>query len=396
MQERRAALRAGGADQETLEALKAVQTELSQRRNQVEEETRSARLERAKALDALSAERRTLLQAFEPLSDKIERAPVSLRRQEEEINELRAKAKALLGAPIETTDTTCPSCGQPLQAEKVQAAIETAREARARQIERIREEGKSLVAKLEANRTALEGWLAEQSTQAAAIRDIEARILSAQQEDQMRPAAGEDPETVRLSAESARLLALVQGSREESDQEIASLNAKAGALEEQITAIEQYKALVEASKKAQSRVQELRTRQKELAGDLEEAERHRWLCEEFVRTRTALLESKVNSHFDTARFRLFEEQVNGGVSECCEVTLGGVPWASINHGAQINLGLEIIDAFAEAQGFAPLVVIDNAEAITSLRPSKGQQIRLIVSAEDKSLRIVSNQKEKAS
>jgi len=53
----------------------------------------------------------------------------------------------------------------------------------------------------------------------------------------------------------------------------------------------------------------------------------------------------------------------------------------------LNIGLDIINTLAEHFGFAPVVFIDNAESVTDILQTKGQQIRLIVSAADKKLRI---------
>jgi hypothetical protein len=48
---------------------------------------------------------------------------------------------------------------------------------------------------------------------------------------------------------------------------------------------------------------------------------------------------------------------------------------------------------AEHFGFAPVVFIDNAESVTDILQTKGQQIRLIVSEQDKKLRVELVEKE---
>ena len=88
-----------------------------------------------------------------------------------------------------------------------------------------------------------------------------------------------------------------------------------------------------------------------------------------------------------ARFKLFENQVNGALAECCETTYNGVPYSNLNNGARLNIGLDIINTLAEHYGFSPPVWLDNAESVTDILPTKGQQIRLIVSGMDKKLRI---------
>jgi hypothetical protein len=100
-----------------------------------------------------------------------------------------------------------------------------------------------------------------------------------------------------------------------------------------------------------------------------------------------MLEGKINSKFHMARFKLFEVQVNGALAECCETTFNGVPYSNLNNGARLNIGLDIINTLAEHYGFSPPVWLDNAESVTDILPTKGQQIRLIVSAADKKLRV---------
>ena len=84
---------------------------------------------------------------------------------------------------------------------------------------------------------------------------------------------------------------------------------------------------------------------------------------------------------------MFNVLVNGGIEECCETVYNGVPYSNLNNGARLNIGLDIINALAEHYGFSPPVWLDNAESVTDILPTKGQQIRLIVSAQDKKLRI---------
>ena len=97
---------------------------------------------------------------------------------------------------------------------------------------------------------------------------------------------------------------------------------------------------------------------------------------------------RINSRFQYARFKLFDQQVNGGLTECCETTINGVPYATaLNKGARINAGLDIINTLSEHFSFSAPVFIDNAEAVTRLIPINAQMIRLVVSEADKSLRV---------
>ena len=110
--------------------------------------------------------------------------------------------------------------------------------------------------------------------------------------------------------------------------------------------------------------------------------------DQFIRAKVGLLEERINSRFAIARFKLFRKLVNGGLEECAEVTFGGVPYGSnLNHGARIHVGLDIISTLQEHFQVAPPVFVDQCESVTCLPPMDSQLIRLVVSAEDKALRV---------
>lgn len=146
-------------------------------------------------------------------------------------------------------------------------------------------------------------------------------------------------------------------------------------------------AAIEGSKQVKARIEELEAEEKSQIAEHEELSRSFELTEEFIRTKVRLLTDRINSRFSIARFKLFHEQVNGGLAECCETEVNGVPYGSLNSGMRTNVGLDIINTFADHFGFAPPVFIDNAESVTELLPTVGQQIRLVVSAPDKTLRV---------
>ena len=139
--------------------------------------------------------------------------------------------------------------------------------------------------------------------------------------------------------------------------------------------------MAEQRKQAEARIAVLRRREQSLAEEYAELERQQFLGEEFLRVKVARLEERINGCFRLARFRLFEQQVNGALCEVCEV-LGPdrVPFNSgLNHAAQINTGLDIINTLSAHYGVTAPVFIDNAEAVTTLTATPAQLIRLLVS-----------------
>ncbi len=105
-----------------------------------------------------------------------------------------------------------------------------------------------------------------------------------------------------------------------------------------------------------------------------------------------MLTDKINSKFENVRFRLFVEQQNGGVKEDCEVMVRNdkgalVPYINANNAGKINAGLEIIEVLSEHYGVRMPIFVDNAESVTKLKEMSSQVIRLVVSEEDKVLRL---------
>ena len=72
-----------------------------------------------------------------------------------------------------------------------------------------------------------------------------------------------------------------------------------------------------------------------------------FLCEEFARYKVGYVESSINSRFRLARWKLYDEQVNGGLADCCEATYNGVPYAALNNGMRVNLGTDVIRALEQ-------------------------------------------------
>ena len=112
-----------------------------------------------------------------------------------------------------------------------------------------------------------------------------------------------------------------------------------------------------------------------------------YLIDEFIKHKVDLLSEEINSHFKFAKFKLFDVQINGGIAECCEVTYKGVSYSDLNNASRINIGIDIINTLCKLNDrFCP-VIIDNSESVTDILQTESQQVRLVVSADDKALRV---------
>ena len=169
---------------------------------------------------------------------------------------------------------------------------------------------------------------------------------------------------------------VVSGLRMQKDEKEAKLREVQGTISKE--------SLLEYSRK---RIEELKTDAQNAAAVLEAVEQMLYLIDEFTRYKTRFVEDSINGMFRIARFRLFREQANGGIEDRCDVVHEGVPYLNVNNGMKINLGIDIINTLSAAYGVKVPLFIDNAESVTRLEACGSQMIRLVVSENDKELRI---------
>lgn len=149
----------------------------------------------------------------------------------------------------------------------------------------------------------------------------------------------------------------------------------------------QVKLQIERKEK---RIAELTTEQQTLSQQLTELEQQDNTAMQLVQYYIEELEKKVNKMFYIVKFTMFEHHLNGNIKTKCECTMHGTPYQDLSNSEKINAGIDIINAMCRHHNaFAP-IIIDNAESITDILPTASQQIRLVVSAQDKELTIVNN------
>nr|WP_302641306.1 AAA family ATPase [uncultured Agathobaculum sp.] len=136
------------------------------------------------------------------------------------------------------------------------------------------------------------------------------------------------------------------------------------------------------------RIADLQAEQRTAAAEVEQMDRLIAMCEEFTRYRVQAITESVNSKFRLTRWRLFTEQVNGGLADCCEpMDSNGTTFEGTNNAMKINIGMDIIDTLSEFYGVRVPLFVDNAESVTHLQEIGSQVVRLVVSEQDKELRI---------
>lgn len=155
---------------------------------------------------------------------------------------------------------------------------------------------------------------------------------------------------------------------------------------EQINNIDRQLNEREVQEKTKARIEELEKQEEEIAQKVQELESQQFQIEEFTKTKVELLENAINSNFEIVNFRLLKTQINGGLEECCDTLVNGVPYSDVNNAHKIIAGLDIIKTLSKFYNNSAPIFIDNRESINTLCTINAQIISLIVT-EDTKLRI---------
>lgn len=168
----------------------------------------------------------------------------------------------------------------------------------------------------------------------------------------------------------------------------ADANEKINVHQDNIEIINNKLMMLSSVEEKQKRINELLAEQEKMADEYEKLEHIENMLNTFVTTKVKLLESSISDQFEHARFNLFEPLINGGLKEICETTYKGVPYSKgLNTAGRVNVGLDIINTLSKHYDFYTPVIIDNAESISDIFKTQSQQVRLIVSKENKTLKI---------
>lgn len=167
----------------------------------------------------------------------------------------------------------------------------------------------------------------------------------------------------------------------------AELEAKKSILKDEIAEIA-GKILAADNSKVKKRVAELEAEQKEVGQKIANQEMMIDLVEDFIRTKMNMISEKINEMFKIVSFKLFSEQINGGLKETCECAVNGVPLSSLNNGHRIVAGLDIIHSLSNLYGVSCPIFVDNAESINDFNvPEMDAQMIYLTVTDDKELKV---------
>ena len=316
-------------------------------------------------------------------------------RRIEELNAERTKLRDQYGEAYKRTlefdqASVCPTCGQAIPEEQLAAARDAAQkafnESKRKELETIKAKGvlaATSIAALEANTTQDNERMSAAEME---LHDAKAKREEAEAAVNAFPAEPDFTAEPRIAELEQQIAALKAERSQSPDEKIRLLEERKRELNETLDRARATLAKRDAMQAVNDRIAELEKQQQDAGARLVTTEWMLALLGQFTQDRCMALEQSINDRFPTVRWKLFDTQINGGITDTCICMIpcesGLVTYDSANTAAQINADVEITNVLSEHYDvFLPLFV-DNAERINFIRPTGTQLITLSVTTDD--------------
>lgn len=309
--------------------------------------------------------------------------------------------------PLDESSLICPTCGQELPDEvRAQKMAEYADQCAAH--EKTYEEAKAafeadrqkcmndIVSRGQKRRADIDAWKAgaEQKTKEIAEHEKNSAAARAEKENLLK-ILSDIPAEADLSED--QVFAEMQLSLSKMEEAMKSVDSGADArnqarihlsgMRETLAGVEQKIASADNSS-VEARIEELKAEQRAVSQKVADQENMIDLLEDFIREKMKKISENINGKFNTVSWKLFDMQINGGMKECCECAVNGVPYSTLNSGHRIVAGLDIIHSLSELYDTTAPIWIDNAESINKTNiPAMDAQMILLEVSDDKQLKV---------
>lgn len=314
------------------------------------------------------------------LENEIKSLESNIQIAETKIQQLRDEYTSVYGVKFDENSLVCSFCGQEYPTDKKEQIKADFEKNKADKLQKITDDGnetkvkiQSLKKDLEEKKSSLEKYKGQMETHINEIEVLKSKLerlpvtIDVSQSQEYK-------DLKEKIAEKEMALSKISNTddiRRSIEDENRQLNQALLEVERQIAKSEQNNDIDE-------RISQFQVEQREIAQKVADQEKMLYLLEEFIRYKMDMISESINNRFDGINFKLFENQINGGLKETCEITVNGVPYGSLNNGHRIVAGLQIIKALQGLYDVSMPVFIDNAESVNDFNlPSMDCQLILL-------------------
>lgn len=315
----------------------------------------------------------------------------TLKELKSELSDLGKKWTETKHMTINPSDTICDKCGQEYPEDKKEGILQDFSRRKEQRLEEINTKGNAVKAKIQNVEKDIESFKEK-------FKEISDNLDNARKEAEEKKTAMESikqPGPVEELPEYIELEKKLQdintelGSIDDGESYRQQLEIQERGLKEELAEVEKNLALDHANEKLRDRILDLNKELKDVSQKIADCEAKILLLEKFTVQKMTMLSARVDEKFSFVKINMFNTQINGGVSETCDITVNGVGYSDLNNAKKIQAGLDVIYALQQLYQIKAPIFIDNRESVTSIPENGTQIINMFVSKEDKELRIES-------
>lgn len=377
-----------------------IQNKIMQKRRRMAEIERSAMLEdEKKNLAATKAANDALMEVRkaenerDALANKRAFLMAAIKENKEAKTALKDQFMAVKKEQFPESEAICPTCGRPFETGRIAMIKGDWEQKNKDRIEALNKKGFALKDKIAADEELL-------ATIEQRISGYTADIdgMNAKWEELVKIANFPIKTDVKTIPEYQEL----QAGCDELDRKLASmddtssvkreLSERENSIRSTLDGINANLTAINVQAGFMKRVEELKAAQMDCGQKVADQEQIVWLLDEFMKAKMDLLSERINSHFKKVRFRLFTDQINGGVKETCtmQINTNGsyVDYSDANNAAKIIGGLDVIEALSGLYEVEAPIMLDNSECLDRYNtPEMDAQLILLEVSDDETLHV---------
>jgi len=300
-----------------------------------------------------------------------------------ELDTMRADFKAMLEMPQQAQDV-CPTCGQPLTPEQSIKVFAEVNLDKAKAKEENINRGKKKAADVALAKKQMDVLEASIREMQNSIQTCNSQIFKIDAEKQKTMEAIVPYEQ---TADGANILAEIASNKARltnndvepvHSQAIADNNSKIDQLMDELSTNN-------LSVASRTNTEKYRAEQQELAATIGQCEKELSEIADFIRVKCESVSQAVNAKFDGLEFKLFDQQINGGIRDTCEVLMHKTPYRNLSNAEKIITGIKIINVLSDFYGVRNPILIDNRESVVEIPHTESQVINFVVDKNFKEL-----------
>lgn len=327
------------------------------------------------------------------IKDKLADVDREIHLIEAEEKHLKAQREGLLAEyhkinsmTFDEASTVCPTCGREYPEDKKQELLSNFNIRKSKDLESKKSEGLQIREKLQGCAESLINLTNSRDRLSVNLEKINAIIAEAKE---VKPVPFESTnEAVKMLGKITEEQNVLFDLSQKQGAQISALRSQIADIDTEIAAINRRLASENQVKQQDKRIEQLKSQAKELGKRRADLDNGIELAEKFEQIKLSEIENNINSQFQYAKFKLFNRQINGGIAECCEVTVNGIPYTTnLNTAAKANAGLDIINVISKHMHVTAPIWLDGAESVVKYLPVEAQTIQLCVDGSSEQLRI---------